>query len=76
MNLYKQTLDEHGQIGEIILLMQSVSVAVLRAEAERIAKAEGQLDIAWLSAEDSSPPYKFPLELEVTESYRLLIRDW
>mgnify|MGYP003478756859 FL=1 len=76
MNLYKQSLDKHGPVGEPLLLMQSNSLAVLRAEAERLARAEGNLDIAWLSGEDSSPPYKFPHELDVDESYRLVIRDW
>ena len=76
MNLYRQSLDEHGPVGPPTLLMQSDSAAVLRAEAERLAKADGCLDIAWLSAEESSPPYQLPFELDVTDSYRLLIRDW
>ena len=76
MNLYRQSLDNHGPVGDPELLMQSDSVGVLKAEAERIATSDGCLEFAWLWAKDSSPPLEFPLELDVTGTYRLLIRNW
>lgn len=76
MFLYKQKVDEQGSIGSPERLMQSDSLDELKAEAERIAADSGCLHISWMWAEDSNPPMKFPLELEVNETCLLLIRQW
>lgn len=74
MKLYRESIVDDDEISEPVLITEHESIDHLKALARNIAFSDGCTDIAWLSGSDSNPPMNFPLELEVSGKYRLLIR--
>lgn len=76
MKLYKQIIEGCAASAEPLLIAESESIDDLRKEAQKLAAIDGCIEFAWLSGSDSNPPYQFPYELTVNDTYRFVIREW
>jgi hypothetical protein len=76
MRLYEQEISlELGPL-EPRLIMEHQSIDYLKIEARQMAISLGCLDICWIGGVDSGSTFDLPLELEINEKLRLVIRDW
>lgn len=76
MKLYRQVVSR--ELGEMDpeLIMEHDSIEHLKNTARQIAISLGCLDISWTDGVDSGASFQFPIELEVNETLRLIIRQW
>ena len=76
MRLYRQEVSlELGPL-EPQLILEHQSIDHLKTVARQMAISLGCLDIGWVGGVDSGSTCKFPVELEINERLRLVIRDW
>ena len=75
MKLYRETsLPDRDATLEV--LWENASLQELKSRARQIAISTGVLDISWTFGEDSGASTQFPHELELTETTKLIIRNW
>ncbi len=76
MRLYRQEVSSKLGPLEPQLILEHQSTEHLKNVARQMAISLGCLDISWITGSDSGSGFEFPIELEINEALRLVIREW